>query len=214
VIDLTEKIFNELYRVFDGRNAVHNYQFNDSEIRDDWEWYRQNRLNEPEVWRDKGWNMFKNSINSFLIVDLPIEQTGELPEPYFYWLGFDKAIDYGYSKGVDWIIFPQEGNIAVIDDYSYRLFTKKKNGQAQDLIMEKPHNLGFCPVTFFWHSYIGKEEVKRSPLTSELGNLDHLLFYMISKRHLDMYGSYPIYWSYEEECDFQNLSTGDYCDGG
>lgn len=216
VIDLTEKILSELYRVFDGRNPVFNYQFNDTEKRDDWEWYRQEKLHEPEIWKDKGWSAFKGMINSFLVVDMPLEQSGELPEPYFYWLKYESVIDYhhsGHSDYVDWIIFPQGKDVAVIDDFSYRLFSLSKNGQI-NLLLERPHNLGFCPVAFFWHDYIGMYDMKKSPLTSQLGNLDHLLFYMISKRHLDMYGSYPIYWSYEEECNFENLSTGEYCDGG
>jgi len=47
-----------------------------------------------------------------------------------------------------------------------------------------------------------------------LANLDWLLFFSISKRHLDLYAPYPIYSSYEADCDFENNETGDYCDGG
>jgi hypothetical protein len=51
-------------------------------------------------------------------------------------------------------------------------------------------------------------------VTKELDRLDWYLFYAISKRHLDTYGSYPIYWGYEQSCDFHNDENGDYCDGG
>jgi hypothetical protein len=44
--------------------------------------------------------------------------------------------------------------------------------------------------------------------------LDWYLFYHLSKRNLDMYGSYPIYSGYEQSCDFTNSENGDYCDGG
>lgn len=40
------------------------------------------------------------------------------------------------------------------------------------------------------------------------------MFYHISKRHLDLYGAYPIYSGYEQSCDFSNGENGDYCDGG
>lgn len=35
-----------------------------------------------------------------------------------------------------------------------------------------------------------------------------------TKRHLDLYGAYPIYSGYEQSCDFSNGENGDYCDGG
>ena len=44
--------------------------------------------------------------------------------------------------------------------------------------------------------------------------MDWLLFFKISKRHLDTYASYPIYSAYEHDCDFMNNATGEYCDGG
>lgn len=34
---ITQQIFDELSRVFDGRNASENYQFTDSKLRDDWQ---------------------------------------------------------------------------------------------------------------------------------------------------------------------------------
>jgi hypothetical protein len=53
-----------------------------------------------------------------------------------------------------------------------------------------------------------------SPITKVLGALDWWLFFHISKQHLDMYGSYPIYTGYEQNCDYHNDETGDYCNGG
>jgi hypothetical protein len=57
-------------------------------------------------------------------------------------------------------------------------------------------------------------DIKRSPVTQALDNLDWFMFFSISKRHLDLYGSYPIYSGYEQDCNFHNDNTGDYCDGG
>ena len=58
------------------------------------------------------------------------------------------------------------------------------------------------------------KELKKSPLAKELSNLDWYLFFFISKQHLDLYAPYPIYSSYEADCNFENNETGDYCDGG
>ena len=217
-IQLTNSIFNDLERVFDGKNPSVNYQFTDTTYRDDWEWYRQEILKEPEVWRKKGWDAVKTAINSVLIVDLPEEQKGDYPEPYFYFLGIEHVIDYEVKQGVlQWIIFRQPGNkIACFDDTYYRTIQLDKDGNISGDPIEREHGLGFCPARFFWSTELtqNQPELKRSPLSPQLANLDWLLFFSISKRHLDLYAPYPIYSAYEADCDFQNNETGDYCDGG
>lgn len=219
--EVTGICFDKLSRIFDGRNPVYDYQFADSEKREDWENYRRNTLHEQEVWQNKGWEFFKTEINSVLIVDLPTEQKrGEYPTPYFYWLPIADVIDYRVNRetgNMDYIIFRQhDDRIAVIDDESYRIFKKDKSDNINGLIAESRHDLGYCPARFFWNESISLHEpdIKASPLTKELESLDWYLFYHISKRHLDLYGSYPIYSGYEQSCDFSNAENGDYCDGG
>lgn len=219
--EVTGICFDKLSRIFDGRNPVFNYQFIESGQRDDWEYYRQNVLREPEIWSSKGWEYFKTEINSVLIVDLPTEQDAadKYPRPYFYWLPIEQVITFDADPvtGVmRWIIFKQDDKrIAVIDDERYRVFTEK-DGNIGDLLIDSPHDLGYTPARFFWNEAISLREpdVKASPLTDQLESMDWYLFYHISKRHLDMYGSYPIYSGYEQSCDFSNAENGDYCDGG
>lgn len=217
-VELTGEIFEELERVFDGRNSAVNFQFIDSTYADDWEWYRQEKLGEPEVWKSKGWNALKTAINSVMIIDLPSVQTSERPEPYFYFLGIENVIDFE-SKGetLEWIIFKQpENRIAAFDDEFMRVFATDEKGQVGDIISEVKHGLGFCPAKFFWTTPLSDDcpDVKKSPLSPQLGNLDWLLFFRISKRHLDLYAPYPIYSAYAADCSFRNNETGDYCDGG
>lgn len=218
IIQLSNTIFNELERVFDGKNPSTNYQFTESTLRDDWEWYRQEKLHEPVIWRKKGWDAVKTAINSVLIVDLPEDQTTEFPEPYFYFLGIENVIDYEFKKGVlDWIAFQQPGNkVAVFDDTYYRVFQLDKDNKLSGEPIEREHGLGYCPARFFWSTELSQNtpDIKKSPLSPQLANLDWLLFFSISKRHLDLYAPYPIYSAYEADCDFENNETGDYCDGG
>ena len=217
--EITGVCFDKLSRIFDGRNPAYNYQFVNSEQREDWEYYRQNVLHEPEVWSTRGWEYFKTEINSVLIVDLPSELSEGLPAPYFYWLPIEHIITYKHKRStgiMDWIIFRQDDDkIAVIDDQRYRVF-RNKDGNIGELLVDNPHDLGYCPARFFWSEPLSLREpdVKASPLTSELEALDWYLFYHLSKRNLDMYGSYPIYSGYEQSCDFTNSENGDYCDGG
>lgn len=220
--EVTGICFDKLSRIFDGRNPAFNYQFQNTEQRDDWEYYRQDVLKEPEIWSTKGWEFFKTEINSVLIVDLPAEQNpaDRYPTPYFYWLLIESVITFEANRttGVmDWIIFRQpDKRIAVIDDERYRVFAEDDGGNIGELLVDNPHDLRYCPARFFWNEPMNLREpdVKQSPLTKELEALDWFLFFHISKRHLDMYGAYPIYSGYEQSCDFTNAENGDYCDGG
>lgn len=219
--EITAICFDKLSRIFDGRNPAFNYQFVNNAQKDDWEQYRQTKLNEPAVWSTKGWEFFKSEINSVLIVDVAREQTTEKPEPYFYWLPIDDVITYKAdpSTGVmDFIVFRRRDEIVVLDDASYRVWDDQKHtGQINgDPKIEAPHDLGYCPARFFWNESISLEDpdVKASPLSGELESLDWFEFFHISKRQLDLFGAYPILSGYEQSCDFSNAENGDYCDGG
>ena len=219
--EITAICFDKLSRIFDGRNPAFNYQFVNAAQKDDWEQYRQTKLNEPAIWSTKGWEFFKSEINSVLIVDVAREQTTELPEPYFYWLPIDDVITYKAdpTTGVmDFIVFRRRDEIVVLDDASYRVWDDQKhtgqiNGEPK---VEAPHDLGYCPARFFWNEAISLEDpdVKASPLSGELESLDWFEFFHISKRQLDLFGAYPILSGYEQSCDFSNAENGDYCDGG
>lgn len=219
--EIVDLVFEKLSRVFDGRNPSSEYQFSDPKDRDDWEWYRQSVLGEPGIWRGEGWERMKTEINSVLIVDLPTEQIESRPAPYFYWLPIEKVVTYDANPSTGqmrWIAFKMdEDRLAVFDDTSYRVFDYE-NGQLKSTepLIDRPHPLKYCPARFFWDLplSLSDPDVKRSPISKELENLDWYLFYAISKRNLDLYGSYPIYSGYAANCDYINDETGDYCDGG
>lgn len=219
--EITDVCFDKLSRIFDGRNPAFNYQFANPEQRNDWENYRQTKLDEPEVWQTKGWEFFKTEINSVLIVDVPKEQTSELPEPYFYWLPIDDVITYKANPTtgqMDFIVFRRRDRIVVLDDGFYRVWKDEKHtGQIDGMPeIETPHDLGYCPARFFWNEPLSLEDpdVKASPLSAVLESLDWFEFFHISKRQLDLFGAYPILSGYEQSCDFSNAENGDYCDGG
>lgn len=219
--EITETCFDKLSRIFDGRNPVYNYQFVNSAQRDDWEDYRLNKLDEPNVWATKGWEFFKSEINSVLIVDIAREQRTPLPEPYFYWLPIDDVITYkadATTGQMDFIVFRRRDKIVVLDDAYYRVWDDKKHTGRIDGApeLETEHDLGYCPARFFWNEPISLDEpdVKASPLSAELESLDWFEFFHISKRQLDLMGAYPILSGYEQKCDFSNAENGDYCDGG
>lgn len=218
---VTATCFDKLSRIFDGRNVVFSYQFASPDIGQDWDDYRKKELGEPSVWSTKGWEFFKTEINSVLVVDMPEEQEpgDRYPRPYFYWLPVADVMAYEANPDdgvMQWLAYRQEGKrIAVIDGASYRMF-RERDGNIGELLSESRHDLGYCPARFFWDEKISLDhpDIKKSPLTKELETLDWLLFFSISKRNLDLFGSYPILSGYEQECDFSNSENGDYCDGG
>lgn len=219
--ELTDVCFDKLSRIFDGRNPAFNYQFSTSELREDWEEYRQTRLHEPEVWSTKGWEFFKTEINSVLIVDVAREQASPRPEPYFYWLPIEDVLAYRAdpTTGVmEYIAFRRPGRVIVLDDASYRSWPDRDHtGQIEgEPEFEAAHDLGYCPARFFWNIPLSLEDpdIKESPLSCVLESLDWFEFFHISKRQLDLMGAYPILSGYEQSCDFSNAENGDYCDGG
>lgn len=219
--EVTGVCFDKLSRVFDGRNPVYKYQFVNEKYAADWREYQLNVLREPGVWQTKGWEYFKTEINSILVVDIAAEQTTELPEPYFYWLTIDRVLAYDADPDTGvmrWLIFKDKKRIVVIDDETYRVWDNEKGANIVEgaPIIEHPHGLGYCPARFFWNEPIDLHtpDVKVSPLTGQLESLDWFLFFHISKRHLDLYGAYPILSGYEPNCDYSNAENGDYCDGG
>lgn len=226
-----ELVFKKLSRIFDGQNPTFDYLFYDSSDAADWEAYRFKRLNEPEVWEETAWKYFKTEINSILVCDLPMEQRGERPEPYFYWVRIEDVLDFeaeadGQMRHVVFRSYAGEDasgkrrcRIIVIDDERYRVYEEGSDGAGGLLgvrIADNAHDLGYCPAHWFWNDAIDLTEpdVKESPLTGQLERLDWYAFFATSKKHLDLYGSYPIYSGYEEECDYADPNNGVKCDHG
>lgn len=216
---ITKSIFVKLSKLFDGRNPAYNYQFHNTQERDDWEWYRQEVLDEPNLWSDKAWRWFQTEINCVMVVDMPSETdpTDRYPQPYSYFVPIDNVISYKVNdrrKCMDFIIFRSEDNIIVIDDVSYRVFASDGN-RLGSLLMENAHTLGYCPAKFLWNEPLSLSEpdIKSSPLSQKLSSLDWYLFKLLGVRHLDTYAGYPIYSAYEEECDYMD-AEGNVCHKG
>lgn len=215
-IELTEKIYIELERIFDSRNSNFSYQFTDSKWKDDWEYYRQEILKEPTIWQEVGYQKMKTAINSVLVIDLPVQQNDSLPSPYFYWLDIENVLDFktdAFGK-MEYIIFKQqEDEIAVIDGVYWRKFNYKNENLT--LISEQKHELGYCPAQFFWSEDINSQSknIKKSPLSNQLSNLDWLQFFSISNKHLNLYAPYPIIVTTESECDYED-ANGNKCNHG
>ncbi len=215
--ELVGEIYNQLYRVFSGRNPAFNYQFRNLKLRDDWEWYREEMLDEGNIWRGDGWQTMKDNINSIIIVDQPKERQGGLAEPYFYFLPIDEVVAYHSDNGnIEWIIFEQDNDhVAYFDGQVREIYSISEKGEYA-FVEGYPHMLNKCPARFFWTDTMTSKQpdIKQSPISKQLSKLDWLLFFEISKHHLDLYAPYPIYSAYQQDCDYSDPQTGSRCDGG
>lgn len=211
---ITDRIFTILAKVHDGRNPAIDYQFKSMDARADWERYRTMVLGEPSVWSNKMWDYFKTEINCVLVVDMTNEPIDGKSAPYFYPVPIGNVVSYGNNPqtgGMDWLIFfNNKGTFVVVDDTSYRTFSLSNNKLS--LLSISEHGLGYCPARFFWNEplSLSNPDVKKSPLSKVLADLDYYLFRTLSKKHLDLYASFPIYSGYEEECDYMD-ADGNTC---
>lgn len=214
-VSLTSEIYDGLEKIFDGRDPVYVEDFVTPTAKEDWQKYRDEVLQMDWFWRNEAFCELKEHYESFIVVDLPTEQTTPLPTPYPYFLEMSDVIDYeeiedfgGQEDTLEWIAFKLDKNkIAFFDSFSYRVFETKQD--SNDIVAElvnSPHDLGYCPVLKFWN--------EEHPLAKYLAKLDWLLFSMTSKKEMDLGNAYPVWWMYDVDCDYHNDVTGDECDGG
>jgi hypothetical protein len=220
-VPLTSEIFEALAKIFDSRDPVYSVEFMKGETKTDYLKYRTDQLKIEEVLETRGFEAMKYGINAVLIVDLPGKQNSKAPEPYFYFLPIDSVLSYQMkdAESIDWIAFKQkDGRVAFFDSEKYWVFNMKGGSAAEieSVETEATHELGYCPARFFWSDPLSWEtpELKVSPISEQLADLDWLLFFAYSKRHLDLYAPYPIYSGFSQDCDFENTEKGFHCSGG
>ena len=210
-LGISNEIFTELSRVFDGQNSFFNYEFKSTDLEDDFNTYLKTVLEDRSFFKNKGFEQLKSGINSVLIVDLPREPTGERLEPVYYFINSSSVrhVKVNHKGGIDAIIFElKEDTYGVYNDESYRIYNDT-DGTIQ-LVFESEHSLGYCPATFFWDKDMKKDNLilKKSPITDWLNQFDRYLAQDTFKEHADLYSSYPIVVSMAEKCDFENCQNG------
>ena len=217
-VELTEQVYAALEKIFDGKNAVYEYEFTTPEAAQDWDNYRGNKLHQQKRWRAKGMQKLRSMPNSVVVVDMPEDSD----DAYWYWLDISTVVDYKLQEDgatFEYLIFEQpDDRLAVFDSEAMQVYdyTDKKLG---DQISVATHELGYCPARFFMTDAINyrQEGVKQNPITKQLGDLDWYLFFAISERHLDLYGAYPIYWGFAQDCDYSYQDSREgfvTCDNG
>jgi hypothetical protein len=211
--ELTESIFSELSKVFEGQNRFFKFEFTNPDYEADFSDYRI-EIDDENFWKNEAWEAVQHELNSIVVIDLPETQTTPLPNPYYYLLDINRLYDFRYNrkKDFDYIIIKEGENYLYIDSSSY----VRLEGPNPDQLtaFEIPHNLNYTPAKDLWRTKRKKGGIdKKGPVTKSLSELNWLLFFEISKKYLDLYAPYPIYSAYERECTYTN-EQGNSCHGG
>lgn len=231
-IDVSESIFNEVRKVFEGQDRFVGYQFVNEQQRTDFELYLK-KICDDTFWRTSGMTAIKNGYNSIVVVDLPDEEDDEdvnpdmpgvvlqpRPEPYYYLLPIGKLywIDIDpLERDIEWIFFEDCENkdrAYIFDDVFYRSYNRDDKA-LWVLDTEVAHNLGYVPAKQFWGTNLSSDSQirKQGLISNSLGNYDKLLFKMVSQTHVDLYALYPIVTMYSQKCDYTD-GEGNSCEGG
>lgn len=210
---LMSEIYGALWKIFEGKDPVYNTEFLSASADEDWKEYRED-WELDKFWQHIAWEQFKCHSESFIVVDLPETQAGTLPDPYPYFLSICDVIDYDFKKSpgeweeLDYLIFRiDKTRLAFFDTVAYQIWETKENStEIVGELANVPHNLGYCPATKLVHG--------EHPVSRFLTKLKKLLFSLLGQDITDFSIANPVWWVYEQDCDFEDPQTHNSCDGG
>ena len=208
-LEITQDIYQEYARIFDGQNPFFNYEFSNPDFATDFKSYLNKGLNDKNFFKTIGFEQLKYSINSILVVDMP-EDGGN---PYYYFIDISCVVDVKSDENgnIQYLIFQiDKETVAVYDSESYRVYKVDGTKIIGEPIVDNSHDLGYCPASYFWDKNMkGSNTIeKKSPVTDVLGRLDKYLIEDTFKEYADLYGTFPIITAFEELCNFEGCNNG------
>lgn len=209
-LEITQDIFQEYFRIFEGQNPFFNYEFNNPDNSEAFKTYLKKGLKDFNFFKTIGFEQLKYSINSILVVDMPSDGEGN---PYYYFIDVSKVVDVKSDKNgtIHHLIFQVDSKtVAVYDSEAYRIYKVDGTKIIGEPVVENFHGLGYCPASYFWNKNLkGSNTIeKKSPITDVLGRLDKYLIEDTFKEYADLYGTFPIITTYEELCNFEGCDNG------
>jgi hypothetical protein len=212
-LTLSEQIFDELAKIFEASNPSQKMTFEGDSERKANEF--NNYFNIAKFFKSEVYDRLKVAPNSFLVVDTKLEELDGKPQPITYFVNLEAIVDVSVNRdgSTNYILFKtSEDRIIGIDDTAYYVFKKEGNDYITLDGYPSPHNLKdrlgrpYTPAFLIYPNFLNATDniAVNSPLTKSLGSLEWLLFWAVSKRHLDLYAPFPIYVSFEENCTYSD----------
>lgn len=198
IVSISDDILEDLNRVFNGRNANFSIQYPNkrAEAQATELLYRVNTRKYVEK---VGRRAFKCKPQTIVVVD-----KDAMGIPYYVTVELDKLIGYELSEcksKFQYIIFHHSHGsdemgeykrIAFYDDEYYRVIEIRD--KKYSLILESPHNLGYCPARWFVDDALNtKDDVKRyAPLAKVLGSMSEWQQFHAYSYYAEHYGVFPV----------------------
>lgn len=206
-VKLMGEVFSRLKKIFDGGNPFTIIETTDSDVE---KAIREMCKNDRAYWSTVGYMAMMQNPNSMVVVDRAVDGG----DPYHYILTLDRIEAFTHDKGdIESVCFSDgEHEKIYIDKERYVRYEERNS--VITILSENPHSLGRCPVTWFWSDLASVDDpcMRKSVLMEHLGELDHLLMFIISERCSDLYAVFPMYWSIVDECNYEDDNYS--CDGG
>lgn len=210
VVQLSDSILNEYYRVFDGKNRYFNVNGDrDIHLLDEWI-----VKNQPEKWIEMhGRQVFKNKPNSFVVVDRNTTN------------GNPSLIYVDSERLVDAVFKDQEGNLeyicfihskkkhetkskvittfySVYDDLKYYVFSKDSDSDSYIKVIDVEHGVGYCPAKSFIKTPSNSKNFfkRRIAFTSALSKMEDWTMFDIFRNYVDYYAPFPVTEAPRKKC--------------
>lgn len=220
-LTLSETIFDELAKIFESSNPAQKLTFESDNERQTNEF--KNYFDVDRFFKEDVYEQLKLAPNSFLVVDVKEGLTQGKPSPTPYFVNIEAVIDASVNRdgSTNYLIFRvDEKTVVAIDDEAYYVFDSINEDYELREGYPSVHNLKdrldrpYTPAFLIYPNFLNATDtiVVNSPLTKNLGSMEWLLFWSVSKRYLDLYAPFPIYVSYEEDCTYEQ--AGRICNGG
>ena len=214
---LTNNIYRRFKKVFYGADSRKDFVFKNDNNKTDFLSYISKYKN---YFVEQGFKYFKLCPNGFVCIDYPVEQIGNLPDPYIDFIDVKNVYDASVNidASVNWILIDLgDQKYKLIDSAKFAIVDHRGNILLDDEGEEKVlyHGLGYTPVRQFWTSNINNANpfIKDVPLNSSLGELDFLLAADVGKENVDLFAKYPFLSvleddeTYEDYEQTQNVDT-------
>lgn len=198
IVSISDDILGDLNRVFNGRNANFSVQYPNKRA--------ESQANELLLYLDTrgyiekvGRRAFKCKPQTIVVVDKDADGV-----PYYVTVESNKLIGYKLTtckSKFEYIIFDHSKGsdeygdycrIAFYDAEFYRVLEVRDNKYT--LILENPHNLGYCPARWFIDEPLNTtDDVKRyAPLAAVLGSMSEWQQFHAYSYYAEHYGVFPV----------------------
>lgn len=223
VVQITDSILNDFYKVFEGKNRYFDESSN-NDIQALQDWIKENK---PQDWiENQAKEVFKNKPCSFVVVD-----RDEKGKPYLINVDSSRLVDAKFVKNskegqLEYIVFIHSitnnpnnkeeviTKLSLYDDENYYVFSK--SSKSDDYIKEvsTKHSLGYCPARAFVNESSNTKNPfkRRSVFGQSMSKLEDWTIFDIFRNYMDHYAPFPVTEAPKRKCSNPKCKDGEIID--